>query len=51
MGKKKNKKVVNVPKVRNHDQIQIPIKVEFEKEKKITPKDVFEGYGKKEKKK
>ena len=44
MGKKKKKKVVNVPKVRNHDQIQIPIK-------KITPQDVFEGYGKKEKKK
>lgn len=47
--KSKNKKVVNVKPIENHDNIQLNIKKELEKEKEVKPKDVFQNYPTKKK--
>ena len=42
---KKTKNVIVKP-ITNHDKIQIDIKEHFDKEKKINPNQIFEGYKK-----
>ncbi len=47
--KSKNKKVINVKPIENHDNIQLNIKKELEKEKEVKVKDVFQNYPTKKK--
>lgn len=44
MAKKSKKNIVNVKPIENHDKVQLNIKEELEKEKKVKPKDVFQNY-------
>jgi len=44
---KKVKKEIKVKPIENHDKIQIDIKKDIEKEKKIKPKDIFQNYNNK----
>ena len=49
MVKKGKKKNVNVKPITNHDVIQIDVKASLETDKKINPKDIFEGINNKKK--
>jgi len=47
--KKKKVKIVKVPQIINHDEIQINIKKNLDDDKKINPNKIFDKYDNKNK--
>lgn len=47
--KKRKVNIVNVPQIRNHDEIQINIKQKLDDDKKINPTKIFDKYDNKNK--